>query len=383
VLLFDPADDSCSAILFNSHTHFTVLSMVEAFNRVWVSTTDGLWVIEKETEYVRRLSLTDKRFTATYFDHRTGDLFLGTIDGFAISSPDALLVKNAEQPFMLTALYANNQLHNPSRRSVRYLSEVEFPYDYNNLSFEISDLPYSKEEKTSLIYRMAGLDSRWNVLKSNTNRITYNNLPFGRYRLEVGEADLSGNPQSVRYALSVHITPPWYYSWWAIVIYLLLLGALVIWTLNFFRIKQNLRWERQDKEEIVKNSKAKLRTVAAVPVREDKAVTQDEKFIHQIAQLIEEHLPDPELSVNALCEWTDTGSKQLYRKVKQLTGLTPVEYIKTIRLKKAAVLLRQQKYSVADVMYKVGYSNHSYFSRCFQAEFGVTPKAYKEEVTRT
>lgn len=74
--------------------------------------------------------------------------------------------------------------------------------------------------------------------------------------------------------------------------------------------------------------------------------------------------------------WTDINNKQMYRKIKQLTGMTPVEYIKSIRMKKAAMLLKQQKFTVAEVMYMVGFSNHSYFSKCFQAEFGVTPKKY-------
>ena len=55
---------------------------------------------------------------------------------------------------------------------------------------------------------------------------------------------------------------------------------------------------------------------------------------------------------------------------------TDAEYIKSISMKKAAMLLQQKKFTVAEVMYMVGFSNHSYFSKCFQAEFGVTPKQY-------
>ena len=110
--------------------------------------------------------------------------------------------------------------------------------------------------------------------------------------------------------------------------------------------------------------------------KEIEAVSYDEKFLANVIHLIEEHISDSELNVNALCEWTDINNKQMYRKIKQLTGITPVEYIKSIRMKKAAMLLKQQKFTVAEVMYMVGFSNHSYFSKCFQAEFGVTPKQY-------
>ena len=56
--------------------------------------------------------------------------------------------------------------------------------------------------------------------------------------------------------------------------------------------------------------------------------------------------------------------------------MSPVAYIKSIRIKKAAMLLQQKKFTVAEVMYMVGFSNHSYFSKCFQAEFGKTPRQY-------
>ncbi|HRN15453.1 MAG TPA: helix-turn-helix transcriptional regulator [Xylanibacter oryzae] len=85
------------------------------------------------------------------------------------------------------------------------------------------------------------------------------------------------------------------------------------------------------------------------------------------------------MNVNSLCERMGLGNKLVYRKLKQLTGQTPVEYIRSIRMKKAAMLLSQQKFTVAEVMYMVGYSNTSYFSKCFQTEFGVTPRQYSEK----
>ena len=106
------------------------------------------------------------------------------------------------------------------------------------------------------------------------------------------------------------------------------------------------------------------------------AESQDEKFLSNIIRLIEDHLSDADLNVNALCELSGISNKQIYRKIKQLTGMSPVEYIKSIRMKKAAMLLQQKKFTVAEVMYMVGFSNHSYFSKCFQAEFGKTPRQY-------
>ena len=109
------------------------------------------------------------------------------------------------------------------------------------------------------------------------------------------------------------------------------------------------------------------------------AESQDEKFLSNIIRLIEDHLSDADLNVNALCELSGFSNKQIYRKIKQLTGMSPVEYIKSIRMKKAAMLLQQKKFTIAEVMYMVGFSNHSYFSKCFQSEFGKTPRQYLNE----
>ncbi len=63
-------------------------------------------------------------------------------------------------------------------------------------------------------------------------------------------------------------------------------------------------------------------------------------------------LSESELNVNALCELSGISNKQIYRKIKQLTVMSPVEYIKSIRMKKAAMLLQQKKFTVAEVMYR-------------------------------
>ena len=95
--------------------------------------------------------------------------------------------------------------------------------------------------------------------------------------------------------------------------------------------------------------------------------------------MIEDRIDDFELNVNSLSDAMGMNTKQLYRKLKQVTGLSPVEYIKTIRMKKAAMLLRQKKFTVSEVHYMVGFSNSSYFSKCFQSVFEKTPRQYMEE----
>lgn len=117
----------------------------------------------------------------------------------------------------------------------------------------------------------------------------------------------------------------------------------------------------------------------ARPAEEAPTQNGDEIFLQRITGLIEEQLENTEFNVAMLADLSKADKKQLYRRLKQLTGFTPVEYIRHIRMKKAAMLLTRKDLSVSEVMYKVGFSNASYFSRCFVTEFGMTPTQYIAE----
>lgn len=614
VMRINPQDESHRSISFGSFNNNEILSMTPVEDHLWVSTTNGLWIIDRQTMDARQQNLTDKRFTSLLFDSTDGNIYLGGADGFAISRPEIQTMNHPERPILLTALYINNQWIDPRTTdipNIRYTHSIELNYNQNNLAFELSDLPYSLDEKNQFVYRLEGMDKEWNYLKTNTNRITYSNLDYGDYQLSISKVERDGHPSKHPYKLAISILPPWYYTPWAKIIYCLLLLSLIAWTINFFRVKNRLKLERLEKEKILEQSRQKMafftnlsndlktplsRIIAPISqllpameaahekqtleevqrnamkinslihqvlnfnriednedsllilsrielisfsrslfsvYEEDKRFTfhfeankakiyadmdaiklgvildnllsnavkftpeggtirlslfysqesglldicvsdtgmgipqqdtpyifqrfyqsprngnkqgtgiglylvktytelhgghihgvtsevnngtsvglsipivaieeeeiptnqpkksleslpvlkpieaesQDEKFLSNIIRLIEDQLSDADLNVNALCELSGISNKQIYRKVKQLTGMTPVEYIKSIRMKKAAMLLQQKKFTVAEVMYMVGFSNHSYFSKCFQAEFGKTPKQYMQ-----
>ena len=105
----------------------------------------------------------------------------------------------------------------------------------------------------------------------------------------------------------------------------------------------------------------------------------DEKFMEKLTAMIEENMEDEDFNVTLLADKLGYNQKLLYRKMKQITGMTPIAYIKKIRMKKAAFLMKDPRYTVTEIMYMVGYSNMLYFIKCFQAEFGMTPKKFLEK----
>ena len=90
-------------------------------------------------------------------------------------------------------------------------------------------------------------------------------------------------------------------------------------------------------------------------------------------------MADPDLGVDQLTEELYLSRSQLHRKLKALTGQSATEFIRSIRLKRAARLFEQNTGSISETIYAVGFNNLSYFTRCFQRQFSLTPREYMKQ----
>lgn len=102
----------------------------------------------------------------------------------------------------------------------------------------------------------------------------------------------------------------------------------------------------------------------------------DEEFIRKLHTIVHENLDNSDFIVEDMAEHFNMSRASFYRKIKGFLNLTPNEYIRVERLKKAAQLLREKDYKVNEICYMVGFSSPSYFSKCFQQQFGVLPKDF-------
>ncbi len=103
---------------------------------------------------------------------------------------------------------------------------------------------------------------------------------------------------------------------------------------------------------------------------------EDEKFLKNIILYLEENLMNPQLSVEELSKHIGMSRSSLYSKLLELTGQTPVEYIRSIKLDKAAVLLEKSDMNVAEIAYSVGFATPNYFTKLFKAKFNMLPSEY-------
>jgi len=109
----------------------------------------------------------------------------------------------------------------------------------------------------------------------------------------------------------------------------------------------------------------------------DFAMSQkDCEFIAKIQGVIAEQLADENFSIDTLAEQMNMSRSNFYRKIKGVLDLSPNEYLRLERLKKAAQLLKEGENRVNEICYMVGFNSPSYFAKCFQKQFGVLPKDF-------
>lgn len=257
VVRINPSDNRSEFIKFDTFSSSEILSMSEVKDNIWLSTTDGVRILNKKTYDVQRLNISSKAYTCSFYDHLSDKIYMGGVDEFAILSTNITKQNRDNSTIILTALYVNDKLFDAGN-SIRHSNETELSYKENNLAFEFSDLVYSEEDASKFVYRLDGLDKDWNVLKQNINRIVYTNLNYGEYKLIINRLDSSGKPSDTFLTFEIIINPPWYYTIWAKCIYVLLLLGLIIWTVNFFRVRNNLRIERIEKEKTVELTNLKI-----------------------------------------------------------------------------------------------------------------------------
>lgn len=106
-------------------------------------------------------------------------------------------------------------------------------------------------------------------------------------------------------------------------------------------------------------------------------LTIEDKLLTQVMSIILENLDDPKLNGQLLCDQLGLGRNRLQREIKTTTGLSPAEFIRSVRLNEAQKMLQNPALNVSEVAYSVGFNNLSYFTRAFKAQFDVLPSEIK------
>lgn len=251
--------------------------------------------------------------------------------------------------------------------------KLRLSYDNNFFTLTFSACNYMSPEQTVYRYRIEGIDEDWREVSSaNGNlEVSYTNVSPGNRTFEVQVRDESGEWGEVT-ELAIDIAPPFWRTWWAYTFYFLLFAGAVIGGYRIYNVRRDLLARLKDKRNKM------LIQADKVKPEEIEIKSQDEIFIKKAVTLVEQHLDDSDYNVDALSSDMALNRSHFYRKLHALTGQSPTEFIRTIRLRRAEALLRASGRSVSEVAYECGFNSPVFFRKYFKEVYGVTPSEYKD-----
>lgn len=250
--------------------------------------------------------------------------------------------------------------------------EMEVPAGVHSLILQCSTLDHVNAAKVSFAYKLEGWNKEWVYLPQGVNTIYLSNLPKGHFRLLLRATDRYGCWSLQESEYTLHRLPSWWETWWAYLLYISAIAAAVygLWRLNR-RIRFLLILQQRRKA-------LSLTEVAVKPEEISKGSGDADLFLKQVVEKIESHVDDTAYGVEQLSSDMCMSRMSLYRKVQSVSGLSPNEFIKDIRLKKAASILKHHpNMPIGTLAAKVGFGTAQYFSKCFKKKFGVLPSQYR------
>lgn len=246
---------------------------------LWLGTNAGLvklyaGVEGKDTAvrvYTAADGLQDNFFIAQSSCNRDGELFFGGYKGYNSFFPDKMDERQREVPFVITDIKIFNRSFSKLPSEVRQrISEsmplltqkIELPYEYNNFSIEFAALTYKNPELNQYAYRLEGFEKEWQYTDADRRFAYYNNLESGTYKFQLKATNENGVWSGYIRELTVVVLPPFWATWWAYLIYILVTGIIVFYLYraakNRILLRNELRLRELEKAKAEELNHAKL-----------------------------------------------------------------------------------------------------------------------------
>lgn len=306
---------------------------------------------------------------ASSISNRNGELWMGCRQGILAFRPDRLKSSDTNSPVYIVSATVNNQSINSFKhpiisKSITYADTLVLRHNQSMFTLEFAAPGCRNQSHVVYRYRLEGYDADWHY--SSTNRIaSYTQVPPGKY-LFVVEAGSASNPlvASSR-KVTVIILPPWWATWWARTIYVLLFGLALYLAVRYARYQLKLKNDIYIQSRIAAFKKSFYME------------QQDQQFMERAKQVVERNLTNADFDIDLFAEQMGMSHSAFFKRIKQLTGGSPSDFIKEFKLSHALELLKSTGLSVGDVAYKSGFSDAGYFGKCFRKKYGMSPREYQ------
>ena len=322
---YDKETDSFKRIVLDVPNH-NVMGIVEDHGALWLSTERG--IVKYEPKQLQRFTLHDGLVSEQFQPNSAmkasdGRIFFGSTSGFNAFYPYQIKANNVVPPVYITSLEIMNQRELTAEGLPVDLSlahELTLGYSEAQMfTLSFASLSYCSPKKNQYAYMLEGFDRDWNYV-GNQTRATYTNIPAGTYTFRVKATNNDGIWSTQEATLRIIVQPPFWWSWYAKLFYVLLIGAL-IWYYVHLRLK---RAERQhqlaierlnaEKEKEVREARLNFFTMIAHEIR-----TPVSLIIGPLEKIMKRGTPSDDLKV------IDRNAHRLLELVNQLLDFRKVE----------------------------------------------------------
>lgn len=350
------------------------------YGNLWILTSQRVVVYHPETHVFNLISCTDSWINLEDFQSLykgpQGEMSIGGRGGIVTFPHYSEKKRRASEPRVrLTSIEVNNDL----RIGTDHQEKIRlFPHE-RNVKLFFSTFDVLNTNKVRYCYRYKQRDDNWMTLPVGKNNISLIDLAKGDYELEVRATDENGLWSKSTLTVLIHCLPAWYETGWAYLFYMLVV-LIVVFGLSRMYVKlrktaviqtvlpsENIPEQRPEANLLPKEEEVEVNPVSA----------SDEQLIKKALDMVEKNLSNTEYSIEDLSRDMCMSRATLYRKITSITGSSPSDFVKNVRLRKAAELLKEGGLSIAEIADKVGFNTPSYFTKSFKKLFGVLPTQYK------
>ena len=353
-----------------------------ASGNLWIGTYSGLTRFSprerKGRTYYVQDGLCGNQFNVScHFKGSDGSLYFGGVGGVVVFSPESVKDDPLTVPPVITGLRLRDRtgIPNNPNSSIRCNGVISLKHYQNNIAISFACSDYVSCGRNRFVYKMDGMDKDW--IPARTREAVYSNLDQGDYTFRLKACNMDGVWDPHEAVLSVKVLPVWYKSRiCAISVGLFLLLLFIIleyWGYMYFRKKHEKSIDELSVDYEERLLQSRIRSFVPYPWSLKES---DTALLGTVIGEIDKNLTNPQFSVASLAEEMGITRATLHKRVKALTGHSPVEMVRTIRIQKACELLREKKYSVADVAELAGFNSVSYFSSSFRQVVGRSPGEY-------
>ena len=304
-----------------------------------------------------------------------GQILYGTTTGALIINPENLKGIDYVAKLRLLNVYCSDRHEDFSGvlAGVRQGDPLELKYDQR--TFELSFECINLRNQDDILYQYKVGNGEWSV-QSPVQYIRFTNLEPGRHDLCLRSVSRSCGVVLDELDVEIIVARPWWSSWWMWVIYSLVIVLAFYGSWYFYRLHTEYMRLAVNNPSLVSVPLPGKRIVETMRSKSAPPKDDGKEFVAKATDLIVQYISDSNFTIDALCHEMAMSRTMFYLKLKTYTGKSPQDFIKVIRLERAAALLRSG-HSVSEAADMTGFDNPKYFSTVFKKYFKISPSKYR------